>query len=496
MKGGVDLNFRGRTVAFIVVITMLFSSLGTAFLVGNSGLIDRFIGSEAILSRGFSPQGTGDFDSYTDKLKKAYSLIKSNYVHKVDGQQLIDGAIQGMIHALNDPYSTYMDPKIASQFKQDLKSSFTGIGAEIALKNGQFIVISPLKGSPAEKAGIRSGDQVLKANGESLEGLDATEAVGKIRGPKGTKVKLEIIRPGVKDLLHIVVIRDEISLRTVEAHMFPGQVGRLTVTQFSEKTAEDFAKELASLEKQGMKGLMIDVRGNPGGLLPVVLEMCEQFVPQNKVMMVTEDKGGVRQRYISAAKQTKSYPIVVLIDKGSASASEILAAALKEAGGYSLIGETTFGKGTVQSTEELGDGSNIKLTVAKWLTPTGNWIDQHGGTKGIKPDISVKMPDYFQAIPPQAEKSIQVDAYSAEVKNMQMVLEALGFNPGREDGYFDQRTELALKAFQRTKKLSMSGQLNTETSNKMREAFMELLRDPSSDMQLQVALQVLKKKIK
>jgi carboxyl-terminal processing protease len=490
------LNFRGRTVAFIVVITMLFSSLGTALLVGKSGLLDRLTGSDAILSGNFPAQGAGDFDSYTDKLKKAYSWIKSSYVHKVNDQQLIDGAIQGMIHSLGDPYSTYMDPKMASQFKQDLKSSFMGIGAEIELKNGQFIVISPLKDSPAERAGIRPGDQVLKVNGQSLEGLDAIEAVEKIRGPKGTKAKLEIIRSGVKDILHITVIRDEISRRTVEAQMFPGQVGCLTITQFSEGTAADFAKELASLEKQGMKGLMIDVRGNPGGLLPVVLEICELFVAPDKVMMMTEDKSGVRQRYLSGGKQVKPYPITVLIDKGSASASEILAAALKEAGGYSLIGETTFGKGTVQSTEEFGDGSNMKLTVAKWLTPTGNWIDQHGGTKGIKPDIPVKMPDYFQAIPPQAEKSIKVDEYSAEVKNMQMVLEAIGFNPGRQDGYFDQRTELALKAFQRTKKLSMSGQLNTETSNKLRETFMELLKDPSNDMQLQVALQVLKKKIK
>ncbi len=484
--------FRGRTVAFFVIVSMVFSSFATALLVGDGGVLDQLSGKGAL---GSSDQSAG-FDQYAEKLKKAYGLIKSNYVHDISDQQLIDGAIQGMVNSLGDPYSDYMDPKQASQFKEDLKSSFTGIGAEVTMKNGRLTIVSPIKGSPAEKAGLRPEDQVIKVNGVSLEGMNVNEAVSKIRGPKGTKAKLEIVRPGVRDILHITVIRDEISLATVKAEMLPDQIGRLTISQFSESTADDFEKELKKLEQQGMKGLIIDVRSNPGGLLPVVLKICDQLVPGKKTVMMTEDKKGNRTEYQSKLEKGKPYPITVLIDKGSASASEILAAALKEAAGYPLVGETTFGKGTVQSAEDFEDGSNIKLTMAKWLTPKGNWVDQRGGSKGIKPDYPVKLPEYVHAVPPQPAKPLKLDANSVEVKNMQVILDALGFNPGRKDGYFDKRTQLAVKAFQKTNNLPVSGQLDTRTANKLRDAFIKLLSDPKNDVQLQVAVEVLKKKIK
>nr|WP_232345520.1 S41 family peptidase [Paenactinomyces guangxiensis] len=472
--------------------------MGTALMVGNGGLLDRLTaGSEALLSGSFSSgSGTQGFDEHAAKLKKAFSLIKSNYVHNVSDEQLIDGAIQGMVTSLGDPYSAYMDPKQANQFKEDLQSSFTGIGAEVTMKNGRLTIVSPFKGSPAEKAGIRPEDQVIKVNGESLEGMDLNKAVSKIRGPKGTKAKLEIVRPGVRDILRITVVRDEIPLNTVAAEMLPDQIGRITLSQFSEKTADDFAKELKKLEQQGMKGLVIDVRDNPGGLLPVVLEMLDQLVPGKKTVLMTEDKAGNRVKYNSKLEKAKPYPITVLINKGSASASEILAAALKESGGYPLVGETSFGKGTVQSAEDFEDGSNLKLTMAKWLTPKGNWIDQKGGTKGIKPDFPVKAPDYEHALPPDPVKPLKKDDNSVEVKNMQIILDALGFHPGRKDGYFDGRTELAVKAFQKTKNLPVNGQLNKATANQLRESFIKLLQDPKNDVQLQVAVQVLKKKIK
>lgn len=487
------MHFRGRTVAFIVVVAMLFSSLGTALMVGKGGVLDQLTGSGSIISSTFSNQ-TGGFNE--EKLKQAYDLIKSRYIHSVDDQKLMDGAIQGMVQALGDPYSAYMDPRQANQFKEDLKSSFTGIGAEVTMKNGRLTIVSPIKGSPAEKAGIRPEDQVIKVNGESLEGLDVNEAVRKIRGPKGTKASLEIVRPGVRDILRITVIRDEIPLKTVEAEMLPDHIGLITISQFSEGTAEDFAKALDELEQKGIKGLIIDVRNNPGGLLPSVLAMSDLLVPGKKTVMMTEDKAGNRTTYTSKLEQAKPYPISVLINKGSASASEILAAALQEAGGYTLVGETSFGKGTVQSAEPFHDGSNLKMTVAKWLTPNGNWVDQKGGTKGIKPDVEVKQPDYVSAIPPQPTQPLKRDQNSLEVKNMQLILDVLGFKPGRTDGYFDERTELAVKAFQKTKNLPLSGQLDTMTADRLRESFIELLRDPKNDVQLQVAVQVLKKKMK
>nr|WP_224749633.1 S41 family peptidase [Polycladospora coralii] len=451
------------------------------------------MGESSLLSGTISEEKQG-FDE--EKLRKAYRLIQSNYVRDVTDQKLMDGAIQGMVKALEDPYSAYMDPKQANQFKSDLKSSFTGIGAEVTMRNGRLTIVSPFKDSPAAKAGVRPEDQVIKVNDKSLEGLDINAAVSHIRGPKGTKAELEIVRPGVQDILKITVIRDEIPIHTVETKMLADQIGLITITQFSEKTADEFESGIAELEKQGIKGLVIDVRGNPGGLLPTVLQMSDALIAKDKMVLITEDKQGKRQEFKSNGSATKSYPINVLINKGSASASEILAAVLKESGGYQLVGETTFGKGTVQSAEEFTDGSNMKITIAKWLTPTGKWIDQNGGSKGIKPDVEVKAPDYYQAFPPYPEKPLKKNDNSVEVKNMQMVLDALGYKPGRTDGYFDDRTDLAVKAFQKTKDITANGQFDTKTAEQLRESFTAFLQDPKQDVQLQVAAELLKKQIK
>ncbi|MGA9173156.1 MAG: S41 family peptidase, partial [Thermoactinomyces sp.] len=331
--------FRGRTVAIIVVVAMIFSSLGTVLVVGDGGLLDQWKAG-ALFSNDLAQQ-EADFDAHSDKLKKAFALIKTNYVHQVSDEQLIDGAISGMVNSLGDPFSTYMSPQQASQFQEDLKSKFTGIGAEVTMKNGRLTIVSPIKGSPAEKAGLRPEDQVIKVNGQSLEGLDINEAVSKIRGPKGTKAVLDIMRPGVHDLLRIQVVRDEIAMETVDAKMLQDRIGRITINQFSEDTAKEFDKNLTSLEKQGMNGLIIDVRGNPGGILPVVLDILDELVPHHRVVLMTEDRNGNKTKFTSKLDQPKPYPIAVLIDGGSASASEILAAGLKESAGATLIGETT-----------------------------------------------------------------------------------------------------------------------------------------------------------
>jgi carboxyl-terminal processing protease len=486
--------FRGRTVAIIVVVAMIFSSLGTVLVVGDGGLLDQWKAG-ALFSNDLAQQ-EADFDAHSDKLKKAFALIKANYVHPVSDEQLIDGAISGMVNSLGDPFSTYMSPQQASQFQEDLKSKFTGIGAEVTMKNGRLTIVSPIKGSPAEKAGLRPEDQVVKVNGQSLEGLDINEAVSKIRGPKGTKAVLDIMRPGVHDLLRIPVVRDEIAMETVDAKMLQDRIGRITINQFSEDTAKEFDKNLTSLEKQGMNGLIIDVRGNPGGILPVVLDILDELVPHHRVVLMTEDRNGNKTKFTSKLDQPKPYPIAVLIDGGSASASEILAAGLKESAGATLIGETSYGKGTVQTTQDFKDGSNIKMTIAKWLTPKGHWVDQHGGSKGIKPDVPVSLPDYAHAIPPQPTKPLKRDDNSADVKNMQMILDALGYNPGRQDGYFDGRTEQAVREFQQTKNLPVTGQLDRQTADQLRSAFIDFLQDPKNDVPLQVAIEWMKKKMK
>lgn len=475
---------RGRTVALLLVCTVLLSSLTTAAVLGDDGLLSQVTGSIG--------QDTQGLDRNMDKLREAYGLIQSQYIGDVKEQQLIDGAIRGMVESLGDPYSTYMDKNMAKQFHSSLESSFQGIGAEVTMKNGRVTIVSPIKDSPAEKAGLRPEDQIHKVNGENLEGLDLNEAVEKIKGPKGSEAKLEVVRPGQSEMIKVTVIRDEIPIETVHADMMDGEIGRIEISQFSEDTSKEFTEQLQKMEKDGMKGLIIDVRGNPGGLLPAVLEIGEQLVPNEKVIMMTEDKSGNRVKYNSKLKEKKEYPIVILTDKGSASASEILAGALQEAGGYKVVGQTTFGKGTVQTAKDFKDGSNIKLTMAKWLTPEGNWINK----KGVKPDVEAKMPDYYQATPPQPDQTLKRDMSNPQVRNLQLLLEGLGLRPGRDDGYFNEQTETAVKAFQKTHDLPATGEVDEKTALQLQDAFVEMIRDPESDLQLRVAVETLKKEMK
>ncbi len=425
-----------------------------------------------------------------NKLLKTYRLIKENYVIPVDDQRLLDGAIQGMVESLEDPHSTYMDPHAADQFQDSLESSFEGIGAQVIMQNNRVTILSPIKGSPAEKAGLRVNDQILEVNGESLEGLTLTEAVAKIRGPKGSKAELLIARPGLEETLKITVIRDKIPLETVYAEKI-GDYGWIQITQFSLNTAKRFKEELKRLETEGIEGIVIDVRGNPGGLLESVVEIADTLLPAKSVIVQVEDKQGNRKATYATSAQSVNVPMVILVDEGSASASEILAAALQESAKVPVVGTPTFGKGTVQNTLSLDDGSELKLTVAKWLTPNGNWVHE----KGVKPDYEVKQPDYFAAVPLNPSQSLKRDMNNLEVKNLQMVLESVGYSPGRKDGYFDQQTENAVKAFQRLAELPPTGVVDSETAVRLNQALMERTQDKEKDIQLQAALKILEKQI-
>jgi carboxyl-terminal processing protease len=433
---------------------------------------------------------TNDDEKELKKVEQAYELIKKRYVEKVDDDKLIQGAIQGMISTLNDPYSVYMDEETSEQFTESLDSSFEGIGAEVSMINGKVTIVAPIKNSPAEKAGLKPNDQILRVNGESLEGLDLYEAVLKIRGKKGTTVQLDILRPGVKEVIKVKVVRDEIPIETVydSVKTYNGKkVGYLEVTSFSENTAQDFKKKLAELESEHIDGLIIDVRGNPGGYLQSVEEILKQFIPKDKPYVQIEERNGDKQRFYSDLTKKKPYPIVVLIDKGSASASEILAGAMKEAGGYKLVGETSFGKGTVQQAIPMGDGSNIKLTLYKWLTPDGHWIHK----KGVKPDVEVKQPDYFHVSPLHIEKELAFDMNNEQVKNAQQMLKGIGFDPGRTDGYFSKETESAVKAFQKANKLPQTGKIDKNTAEVLQAKVMDAIRDDNNDVQLKTAMKVL-----
>nr|WP_276511793.1 S41 family peptidase [Pseudalkalibacillus hwajinpoensis] len=481
------MKIQGKVVALLVVIALVIGSGGTyaAFTL----LQDEPEGSTQSLTLG---SGNEIETEELTKINKAYELIQDRYVNDVDQKELLDGAIKGMVDTLEDPYSVYMDPKTAEQFSQSLGSSFEGIGAEVNMTDGRVTIVSPYKDSPAEKAGLRPNDKIMTIDGESTEGLDLYDAVLKIRGEKGTVVTLGVQRPGASETMKVEVTRDEIPIETVRASTVEENgktIGVLQITSFSEDTAKSFSEELKKLEKQGIDGLVLDVRNNPGGLLNVVSDMAEELIPNDKPYVQIEDREGEKQRSVSSLEEKKDYPVVGLIDRGSASAAEILAGALKEAGDYDLVGETSFGKGTVQSTLDLGDGSNIKLTMFKWLTPDGNWIHK----EGIEPTVEAKQPDYFYVNPLSTEKTLEFDQNSEQVESAQIMLKGLGFEPGRKDGYFSDKTVTAVKAFQRSNDINITGKIDEKTAQKLQEKIIDSIRNPDNDVQLKTAVELLAK---
>lgn len=431
-------------------------------------------------------------DENIAKIQKAYEIIANQYVQKIDPNKLTEGAIQGMVTTLDDPFSSYMDGKTAKQFHESLGSSFEGIGAEVSKDGEKLIIVSPIKNSPAEKAGLKPKDEILTVDGKSIKGLSQYDAVLKIRGKKGTNVTLEIKRPGVPEPIKFNIKRDEIPMYTVFGsvkNVNNEKIGYIHITSFNEKTSDEFKKELDKLESQNIEGLTIDVRGNPGGYLQAVEGVLEELVVKNEPYLQVENREGQREKYYTKLSKAKPYPINVLIDKGSASAAEILAAALSEAGDYQLIGEKSFGKGTVQSTLDFKDGSNIKLTQFKWLTPEGTWIHK----KGIKPDLEIKQPDYFYVTPINKSKTYKYDDNNESIKQAQIMLKGLGIDPERQDGYFSKETENAIKAYQKQEGITVNGKLDQLTAEKLESSLIKAIRDEKNDVQLEEALELVAK---
>lgn len=475
------MELKGRKLIITILISMLIGAGGmyggfTLFDFGNSG------------NELTEYSGNGDVADKLHKVEVAYDLISEKFFQDVNKGELVEGAIQGMLKTLNDPYSVYMNAETASQFNDALDSSFEGIGAEVTMMDGKLVIVAPFKNSPAEEAGLKPNDRIVKIDGSSIDGLDLYEATLKIRGKKGTEVKLELLREGVSEPIEVSVKRDEIPVETVHSDVKKvngTKTGYIQITTFSENTAADFKKQLAELEKDKVKGLVIDVRGNPGGLLSSVEQILQEFVTGKKPYIQIQERNGEVMKSFSDKKEKKAYPVVVLIDEGSASASEILAGALKETEGYPLIGTKSFGKGTVQQAVPMGDGSNIKLTMYRWLTPNGNWIHK----KGIRPDVAVKQPAYYYAHPLQIENPLKPEMNNEQVKNAQEMLKGLGFMLDRSDGYYSKKTEQAVKEFQIQQGLDSNGIIDSKTAEHLQAEIYQQIQNEKNDLQLQAAIE-------
>lgn len=312
--------------------------------------------------------------------------VQKHYVEEVKTKDLVYGAIRGMLATL-DPHSAFMTPEVYKEVQVETKGEFGGVGIQIGMKENRLTVIAPIDGTPAERAGVKAADLIIKVNEESTKDMTLIDAVQKMRGPKGTKVTLTIQREGVPEPLVFVLTREIIKIESVRTKMLDGNIGYVRLTQFQDLTAKDMAGAIRKLREQKMQSMILDLRNNPGGLLTSAVEVSEQFIGLNRLIVYIKTRDGRKDDYVSHVKdQPEDYPIIVLVNEGSASASEIVAGALQDWGRAVVIGVQTFGKGSVQTILPLGDGSGLRLTTAKYYTPKGRSI--HG--VGIGPDIVVK----------------------------------------------------------------------------------------------------------
>ncbi len=320
---------------------------------------------------------------------KVYNILREKYVEResLDAKKLFYGAIDGMLAATGDPYTTFFDPEENKDFKEELEQSFDGIGAEMQIKDGVLTVVAPLENSPAQRAGILAGDKILKIDGASTENLGLSEAVDKIRGPRGTEVQLSIFHPEEEMLREISVRRDVIVVKSVILEIQDG-IATIKITRFGDDTTDEFERAAAEIQRQGVRGILLDVRNNPGGFLDGAVDLAGYFLPVDTVVVIEEDATKKRHTLKTRGRnQFGKIPIVVVLNQGSASASEILAAALREQReDVVLVGEKSFGKGSVQELIPTSSTTSVKITVAHWLTPDGHQIN----TRGIEPDQVVK----------------------------------------------------------------------------------------------------------
>lgn len=406
------LIFKRVFFAFVVLL-LIFLSFNAGMLAAEMQKKTAAISLEELYSgkvldlNSEAPEGEiqdVDFSLFWDTWK----LIKENYVDKdkVTEKKMFYGALHGLVSSVEDPYTVFMDPKIAQEFADDMAGTFEGIGAEIGIKNDILTIVAPLPGMPAEKAGLQAGDKVLAINGTSTMGISVDEAVNKIRGPKGTEVVLTIVREGMDDTKDIKVIRDAIIVKSVKTEMREDGIFVISVSNFNNDTENLFNGAVQEALRLKPKGIVLDLRNNPGGYLDTAIEVSSEWIEKGVIVAEKNGDGTSREDVSRGRARLKDFKTVVLVNKGSASASEIVAGALQDHEKAKIIGEQTFGKGSVQTLRDLRDGSSVKITVAKWLTPKGRSIND----EGIKPDEDIKLTaeDFEADRDPQMDRALEI----------------------------------------------------------------------------------------
>jgi carboxyl-terminal processing protease len=395
-------NSKNKKIAiFSLLILIIFFS---GFLLGKEKGEDNFKPlAYNQNNEELSEEEQLDFNLYFE----VWNNIKEHYVEKIklSDKDLFYGSLRGLAESTGDPYTTFLDPQESKEFDEDLSGKFEGVGMEVGIRNEIITVISPLDDTPADKAGIMPGDKIYAIDKESTIGMSLDDAVSKIRGPKGTEVKLTIIR-GEEKPFDLTITRGVIIVESVKTELRDDGIYVIRISNFNDDTEFLFYKAIDEIESANPKGIILDLRNNPGGYLDTAINLASKWI-EDGIIVAEQLNDNKREEYMARGlAQLKNYKTVVLVNGGSASASEILAGALRDYNKAKIVGTTTYGKGSVQALQELSDGSYLKITVAKWLTPAGDYIDE----KGIEPNIEVEltMDDVNNNRDPQMDKAVEL----------------------------------------------------------------------------------------
>ncbi|WP_028612122.1 S41 family peptidase [Paenibacillus harenae] len=472
MKIFASMAAKQRFLTFCMLGAVLFAAIGFALALLWTGYRYPMLGEPT-------------FQQFT----VSYNKIMNDYLDGADPKKLINGAAEGMVASLEDPYSRYLIEEEGNAYTESYQGEIFGIGAEIREEEGHYVISGLTKNAPAERGGLLPGDIIAMVDGQKLEGKTFQDLLGLIRGEEGTNVTLQIQRPGQAEPIELTLKREAIPIHTVTSELLEGGIGHVTISRFAEKTADEFDAALKELqEKEPLKGLLLDMRSNPGGLLQPTIKIADTLIPKDKVILNVVYKNERRTVTYKSQQQKKwTIPVAVLVNGQSASASEVLTAALKESAGAAVIGEKTYGKGVVQAFNQFKDGSVLSLTEAQWKTPGGTWINK----QGVSPDYAVELPAYTKLRPLAIGSDLKTGSYGEDVKTLQTMLEVLGYGPTGQEGFFDEQTKDAIRSFQSAEKLEATGEFNDKTGYQLLDRLREKLK--REDDQLLKGLEVLKK---
>ncbi len=384
----------------LIIFALVFYFAG--YLIGHQNLVFEAKYKPTIANKELLKPRSVDFGPFW----KAWEAIENKYVGTPDAQKQVYGAISGLINSLDDPYSMFMEPGFSKTFLEDLSGEIQGIGAEISLKNNVLTVVSPLSGSPAEKVGLKPNDKILKIDDDISDGLTLDEAIQRIRGAAGSRVKLTIMRDGWGEPQVFEITREKVTIKSVEWSVKTGSIGYIKISQFGDDTVQLVKQATEDLKNQNVKAVVLDLRRNPGGYLEASVDVASLFIKSGVVVKEKYKDNHVDETKTTLSQVFDKEKIIVLIDGGSASASEIVAGALQDTNRAILVGEKTFGKGSVQELVDLGNGATMRLTIAKWLTPKDRMING----EGVEPDVKVELTedDYNTGRDPQLDRALEL----------------------------------------------------------------------------------------